>query len=106
MEAFDSNRQHYLKNNNRKKNPTNQSSCGFPKAFQQGYLHCFEIGLSYGKATAAETATEMKVFLASRSKGEHSCSSWSPQISTLIRAMEKAIKVCEECINKTRPEIE
>lgn len=25
-------------------------------------LHCFEISLSYGKATAAETATEMKVF--------------------------------------------
>lgn len=25
-------------------------SCGFPKAFQWGYLCCFEIGLSYGKA--------------------------------------------------------
>lgn len=53
MEALVSNRWHYLKNNNMKKNKTtNQSSCGFPKAFQRGYLHCFEIGLSYGKATA------------------------------------------------------
>lgn len=40
----------YLEKKKKKKNP----SCGFPKAFQWGYLHCFEIGLSYGKATAQD----------------------------------------------------
>lgn len=36
----------------KKKEKKKKSSCGFPKAFHRGYLHCFEIGLSYGKATA------------------------------------------------------